>query len=179
MSLTVQIESVHQFFSANTGELTTTLVLDVFGHRVEVPVVDDALRSVVEAVVSGKNLAEPERSEKTRQIPNEPLPLTDIERERRRVQVALQRMGEDYRSLQPTDRESAGRTPILDSEEMNTFSEPDPTIPKIEDPGQIYPSVTQMSSEKGKPSPFEVLPKPEPKVEEAPSPLDDDLFEAG
>ena len=60
--LYVSVDEVHQVFSPKTGQMSTTLVLDVFGHPVEVPVTDSVIRGVIDAAVAqmGDPTVEPE-----------------------------------------------------------------------------------------------------------------------
>lgn len=50
--LSVSVTEVRQVFSTSTRSMNTTLVIDVFGHPVEVAVDDPILRAVIDAAVA-------------------------------------------------------------------------------------------------------------------------------
>ena len=57
--LYVSIEEVRQVFSTSTRAMSTTLVIDVFGHPVEIVVDDPVLRRVIDAAVAGEGRGVP------------------------------------------------------------------------------------------------------------------------
>jgi len=63
--LYVAVDEVHQVFSPKTGRMSTSLVIDVFGYPVEVPVSDPVIRGVIDAAVAqmGDPMAEVEQPE--------------------------------------------------------------------------------------------------------------------
>lgn len=72
----VEIVHVHQVLDVKSKAMVTYLVLDVFGHEVEVPVTDGAIMRVVQAAMLGEHAVEPVSPEEVfDEGPGEPPPM--------------------------------------------------------------------------------------------------------